>query len=112
MRSGATPYGSIAHQLPVRPAPHRISSATKSTSCRSQISRIVRKYSGRGVDAPVDEPPTGSAMNAATVSAPASSIACSSAARSEEHTSQLQSLRHLVCRLLLEKKKNKTNRTD
>src|SRR5258705_5946267 len=28
------------------------------------------------------------------------------AARSEEHTSELQSLRHLVCRLLLEKKKN------
>src|SRR5437899_5789233 len=27
-------------------------------------------------------------------------------ARSEEHTSELQSLRHLVCRLLLEKKKN------
>src|SRR5258705_8031435 len=32
--------------------------------------------------------------------------------RSEEHTSELQSLRHLVCRLLLEKKKknNNTNR--
>src|SRR5205814_7470349 len=29
--------------------------------------------------------------------------------RSEEHTSELQSLRHLVCRLLLEKKKNKDN---
>src|SRR5437899_9802424 len=28
-------------------------------------------------------------------------------ARSEEHTSELQSLRHLVCRLLLEKKKRK-----
>src|SRR5258705_1084443 len=28
-------------------------------------------------------------------------------ARSEEHTSELQSLRHLVCRLLLEKKKNR-----
>src|SRR5258705_6684988 len=28
--------------------------------------------------------------------------------RSEEHTSELQSLRHLVCRLLLEKKKQKT----
>src|ERR1035441_6651875 len=26
--------------------------------------------------------------------------------RSEEHTSELQSLRHLVCRLLLEKKQN------
>src|SRR5262245_62708502 len=31
-------------------------------------------------------------------------------ARSEEHTSELQSLRHLVCRLLLEKKK-KTPKT-
>src|SRR5438045_1648910 len=28
--------------------------------------------------------------------------------RSEEHTSELQSLRHLVCRLLLEKKKKYT----
>src|SRR5262245_62925413 len=33
-------------------------------------------------------------------------------ARSEEHTSELQSLRHLVCRLLLEKKKkNKITQT-
>src|SRR5205814_10352136 len=31
--------------------------------------------------------------------------------RSEEHTSELQSLRHLVCRLLLEKKKKKKNNT-
>src|SRR5205809_1709883 len=30
------------------------------------------------------------------------------AGRSEEHTSELQSRLHLVCRLLLEKKKNKT----
>src|SRR5262245_65348927 len=30
--------------------------------------------------------------------------------RSEEHTSELQSLRHLVCRLLLEKKKKKQKR--
>src|SRR5205814_10070172 len=29
--------------------------------------------------------------------------------RSEEHTSELQSLRHLVCRLLLEKKKKREN---
>src|SRR2546425_2074041 len=29
--------------------------------------------------------------------------------RSEEHTSELQSLAYLVCRLLLEKKKNPTN---
>src|SRR5258705_2599175 len=32
--------------------------------------------------------------------------------RSEEHTSELQSLRHLVCRLLLEKKKKKKKNTD
>src|SRR5687767_15455355 len=31
----------------------------------------------------------------------------SSTTRSEEHTSELQSLAYLVCRLLLEKKKNK-----
>src|SRR5690348_18015009 len=30
--------------------------------------------------------------------------------RSEEHTSELQSPVHLVCRLLLEKKKTKTNK--
>src|SRR5947199_6972916 len=32
--------------------------------------------------------------------------------RSEEHTSELQSLRHLVCRLLLEKKKAGCSRKD
>src|SRR5262245_63274957 len=32
-------------------------------------------------------------------------------ARSEEHTSELQSLRHLVCRLLLEKKKSDNSET-
>src|SRR5258708_31025389 len=32
--------------------------------------------------------------------------------RSEEHTSELQSPDHLVCRLLLEKKKNKNTMTD
>src|SRR5258708_23330522 len=31
--------------------------------------------------------------------------------RSEEHTSELQSPDHLVCRLLLEKKKNKERKT-
>src|SRR5436853_4218909 len=32
--------------------------------------------------------------------------------RSEEHTSELQSLRHLVCRLLLEKKKQKKEKQE
>src|SRR5258705_4386931 len=33
------------------------------------------------------------------------SLPSEASSRSEEHTSELQSLRHLVCRLLLEKKK-------
>src|SRR2546429_4133719 len=37
--------------------------------------------------------------------ADASPMASSAVARSEEHTSELQSRLHLVCRLLLEKKK-------
>src|SRR5262245_64809331 len=39
------------------------------------------------------------AMSLVTLAPPHGTI------RSEEHTSELQSLRHLVCRLLLEKKK-------
>src|ERR1035438_10681085 len=42
-----------------------------------------------------------SEMPASTVRGPRGDGYC----RSEEHTSELQSLRHLVCRLLLEKKK-------
>src|SRR2546422_9325449 len=39
------------------------------------------------------------------------SDAIAAADRSEEHTSELQSRLHLVCRLLLEKKKNKSRLT-
>src|SRR2546422_4958433 len=38
-------------------------------------------------------------------------VYCLPAVRSEEHTSELQSRLHLVCRLLLEKKKKKINHT-
>src|SRR5690348_17892369 len=38
----------------------------------------------------------------------ATSGGCCTARRSEEHTSELQSPVHLVCRLLLEKKKQRT----
>src|SRR5258708_11452517 len=43
----------------------------------------------------------------ALVVASADAEATTSAVRSEEHTSELQSPDHLVCRLLLEKKKTK-----
>src|SRR5438046_7889652 len=44
--------------------------------------------------------------------AAATVAALEQAKRSEEHTSELQSLTNLVCRLLLEKKKKKKNKTD
>src|SRR5437899_7123152 len=43
---------------------------------------------------------------AGETSASRSRLSALSPLRSEEHTSELQSLRHLVCRLLLEKKKH------
>src|SRR5262245_63162101 len=46
----------------------------------------------------------------AMIDPPPAAMRCGTAAtmvRSEEHTSELQSLRHLVCRLLLEKKNNR-----
>src|SRR5690554_7788535 len=45
-----------------------------------------------------------------TVPPRASSFSTRKRPRSEEHTSELQSRPHLVCRLLLEKKKNQTNK--
>src|SRR5438093_5643444 len=44
-----------------------------------------------------------------TIPATRSASLIASAFRSEEHTSELQSLTNLVCRLLLEKKKNNRN---
>src|SRR5687767_15697542 len=44
---------------------------------------------------------------ASRLSSPESSTRCWGLSRSEEHTSELQSLAYLVCRLLLEKKKKK-----
>src|SRR2546422_7695033 len=56
---------------------------------------------------PDDDPP--STTCAPTTSAPASSSM--PLTRSEEHTSELQSRLHLVCRLLLEKKKTEISLT-
>src|SRR2546425_5837054 len=103
MRSGTTPSCSTPNQRPVRPKPVMTSSAIISTSSSSQIARTARSHPSGGMMNPPDES-TGSMMTAETVSAPSLTIA-----RSEEHTSELQSLAYLVCRLLLEKKKKKKN---
>src|SRR5438552_8295406 len=49
----------------------------------------------------------GTPRRASSTSKPARHSGASDVARSEEHTSELQSPDHLVCRLLLEKKKTK-----
>src|SRR5258707_7785401 len=51
-------------------------------------------------------PPSPPSSRARPRLAPASAPIASSMPRSEEHTSELQSRQYLVCRLLLEKKKN------
>src|SRR2546425_8875000 len=52
----------------------------------------------------------GPSRNSSTVSPERTdSGSVSTGSRSEEHTSELQSLAYLVCRLLLEKKKKKKN---
>src|SRR5947199_5323629 len=74
-----------------RPAPPEISTFPYTTLFRS---------SGGPSDAIGRSPsPTAATSDAST------SASRSARSRSEEHTSELQSLRHLVCRLLLEKKK-------
>src|SRR3989449_5079988 len=75
-----------------------------------------------GRTAPTDFPPTcpdwteEEAINRAVLIArltgcPAYVVHLSTKVRSEEHTSELQSRLHLVCRLLLEKKKKQHNTT-
>src|SRR5690625_6943974 len=63
-------------------------------SCASGVSTIARPL-------PAKEMPAKSP----NVARPAAACCGSASRRSEEHTSELQSRGHLVCRLLLEKKK-------
>src|SRR5258705_7694556 len=72
---------------------------------------VIWRTSGRGLLSYVAPPGTHVILDApattASVTAHREGEHCAMQVnpRSEEHTSELQSLRHLVCRLLLEKKK-------
>src|SRR2546429_3976160 len=59
-----------------------------------------------GISIPESQVPDGGLANAAVAVGKGGVVK-----RSEEHTSELQSRLHLVCRLLLEKKKNKNGPT-
>src|SRR5207237_7761732 len=79
--------------LGCRPSSTRMANSRRESLCRSR--RLVCK-----------SPTSIRANQSRTVTRP-SPLSCRS--RSEEHTSELQSHLNLVCRLLLEKKKNKNN---
>src|SRR2546425_1482052 len=78
-RSTLFPYTTLFRSVRHRPSPHRLASLAMTTRSLSEASRRGR---------------------------PSNSSTC---LRSEEHTSELQSLAYLVCRLLLEKKKKTTH---
>src|SRR2546422_6840473 len=90
-RSTLFPYTTLFRSLPMGGGHRQRSEALTSTACRSET-----------------QPATQVLMElerAFCLSATQSGVIKKS--RSEEHTSELQSRLHLVCRLLLEKKKKK-----
>src|SRR5205823_14931458 len=80
--------------------PTRRSSDLQAFSCSARISSSVFCFS-----APGEAPGEGLAEGVAVEPAPGCEYVPAPRPRSEEHTSELQSLAYLVCRLLLEKKK-------
>src|SRR5438093_5869223 len=89
-RSTLFPYTTLFRSLSARPSPL----AGKAGSCSAQdLHRALHSRHIRPLRSPGSC--TGGCLRI----------------RSEEHTSELQSLTNLVCRLLLEKKKKQTNRT-
>src|SRR5437016_7153758 len=84
--------------------------------CRNQSSRSTRRLSPSGCEKTnSDKPFAGRGIICSARTSPRKIPACCGnttfssprSKRSEEHTSELQSLTNLVCRLLLEKKKKK-----
>src|SRR2546427_2081318 len=98
------PSRSLVHRNSVPFASHSISSTT-STQAESRSVRTVRV-------APVAASAsiTRSVFWSRLMRWRISSFGPAHSMRSEEHTSELQSQSNLVCRLLLEKKKKKTNK--
>src|SRR5205814_8831963 len=91
----------LLHSYPTR------RSSDLTTTAASGLRPAMRHLMSKNFSAPRSAP------NPASVSTTSHSVSASrgsapTSGRSEEHTSELQSLRHLVCRLLLEKKKNIT----
>src|SRR2546422_7181293 len=73
---------------------------------RSTLFPYTTLFRSQGAGSPRLETPWSPTSAPCRRATPSTSCSASPPARSEEHTSELQSRLHLVCRLLLEKKKN------
>src|SRR5439155_18205125 len=91
------PYTTLFRSLTPSPSLRRSYHAAASTTSSSASGRTTRRQV-IGLSASVCEP--------STLRAVSTNQDQRDGLRSEEHTSELQSRGHLVCRLLLEKKKN------
>src|SRR2546425_5862358 len=107
--SSAPTSGTSFGMKQTTPRPNGLSARANATISSPSAQRLgTGRPSPSKCTGPYDEesPKAPAAMHSATTSAIAW-ISSAAAGRSEEHTSELQSLAYLVCRLLLEKKKKK-----
>src|SRR2546422_7149151 len=93
--SGSEPSTAIRSPSAVRALRYLAISTDSGNGLRPKSSRVTR---------------SGGASHRITRSAKRKATSGTTVSRSEEHTSELQSRLHLVCRLLLEKKKKKNTR--
>src|SRR2546425_4114735 len=105
---GANYFPPIASkdQLP-QPTPSRMSAANESCNGRTVRSEAPMRLARSTIQGRVR---LVNLMSRCRRGTPSACRASKSHWRSEEHTSELQSLAYLVCRLLLEKKKKKLDR--
>src|SRR5207253_10809437 len=97
----------ILHTAPATPAPHTLSLHDALPICARTRSRMAIKPvpSSPFLRLGARPTPSSSTSRRSSPSIAVSATRTWRAPRSEEHTSELQSRGHLVCRLLLEKKK-------
>src|SRR5262249_62384271 len=96
---------------PPRPPLFPYTTLFRSRSAAGASRRAVVRASASNTTQPSPCTTTGLSSNRASPSSTSTRPASAARVRSEEHTSELQSLTNLVCRLLLEKKKSKQKPT-
>src|SRR3989449_8533083 len=100
-----SPPSLVAARIQTRTSTGPCRSRSRSTGCVLHTCHPIPHTANR-FPTPIDHQPTVPSTHSAPSAIVVTTMALG-AERSEEHTSELQSRLHLVCRLLLEKKKKK-----